>query len=133
MTSIWPASCRIAIAAVTLCLLGCAAPSDEVDVHGKVSFRGEPIEGGSIAFFPKSGRSVSASLSSAGEYSAALKPGDYKVTVNVGAILPPGWKEGDPVPPPKVALPREYTTRVRTTLAATIAADQTEALDFALD
>jgi hypothetical protein len=53
--------------------------------------------------------------------------------VTVGAELPPGFKEGDLMPPPKVALPPEYTTLAKSTLQATVTPNQSEPIDFALE
>jgi hypothetical protein len=113
-------------------VVGCGASSDTVSVSGNVSYRGEPLPGGAITFFPAAGRPVTAPISDDGEYSAELPPGEYVVVVNVSTELPPGYQEGDPLPPPKVVLPPEYTTRVRSTLKATVTADLDEAVDFAL-
>jgi hypothetical protein len=67
-----------------------------------------------------------------GEYSTELTPGDYVATVTVGIEYPPGFKEGDPIPKPKIALPDEYTSRVKSTLKATVKEGQTEPIDFDL-
>jgi hypothetical protein len=67
-----------------------------------------------------------------GEYETALTPGEYVAVVDVGAELPPGFKEGDPVPPPKVVLPQQYTVRMKSPLKATVAADQKVPINFDL-
>ena len=83
-------------------------------------------------FFPVKGRPISAALMPEGEYSVELPPGDYEIVVSVGYELPPGWKEGDPIPPQKVVLPAQYTTRAKTKLKATVAPGQEEPIDFVL-
>ncbi|MCI0748493.1 MAG: hypothetical protein L0Y58_24055 [Verrucomicrobia subdivision 3 bacterium] len=114
-------------------VVGCAKSSDTVAVGGKVSYRGEPLVNGAVTFFPAMGRPVSAPTTPEGEYTAQLAPGEYDVVVNVGAELPPGFKEGDPLPPPKIVLPPEYTIRARSTLKATVTAADQEPIDFALE
>jgi hypothetical protein len=99
---------------------GCRESSNEVAVQGRVTYRGAPLGKGSLTFFPSKGRPASAPLSEEGEYELELPPGQYSVTVNVGTDLPPGFKEGDPVPPPTIVLPPEYTSRARSKLTATV-------------
>src|SRR5687767_11509641 len=111
---------------------GCGESSNEVSVEGKVTYRGEPLDKGSVMFFPSTGRPAAAALSEGGEYSLELLPGLYTVTVNVGPDLPPGFREGDPVPPPKIVLPPEYTSLVRSRLTATVSDDSDEPIDFDL-
>jgi hypothetical protein len=110
---------------------GCGNSADGVSVNGTVTYRGQPFSNASITFYPATGRPVSAAITE-GQYSAQLQPGDYKVTVSLGVNLPPGWKEGDPVPPREIVLPERYTSVLHTQLAATVAADQSEPIDFAL-
>ncbi len=97
-------------------ITGCGKSIGDVSVHGLVSYRGEPLSSASLTFFPESGRPITAPISDQGEYDLKLLPGNYSVIVNVGAPLPPGFKEGDPVPPPKIVLPPQYTTQVKTPL-----------------
>jgi hypothetical protein len=54
------------------------------------------------------------------------------VTVTVGPEVPPGYKEGDPLPPPAIELPARYTSRLRTELTAIISESQSEPVDFDL-
>jgi hypothetical protein len=55
------------------------------------------------------------------------------VAVNYTEPLPAGYKEGDPIPRPKLVLPPEYSTRARSKLTATVAADQSAPIDFKLE
>jgi hypothetical protein len=123
----------IAFAILATISAGCSAESPTVSVHGKVSFRGEPITSGVVTFFPVAGRPTSAPLDSDAMYRVELPPGEYTVVVNVGAEVPPGYKEGDPLPPPKLILPPEYTTRAKSKLTASVKEGQTEPINFALD
>jgi hypothetical protein len=111
---------------------GCGEVSNEVSVSGHVTYRGKPLPGGSITFFPASGRPVMSVISDDGTYSAEMPPGDYVVALGVSTDLPPGFKEGDPIPPPKVDLPHHYTSRVRSSLSASVTEDTDEPINFEL-
>jgi hypothetical protein len=103
-----------------------------VPVSGTVSYRGQTFSNASITFYPASGRPVSAAIAE-GEYSAVLKPGEYQVTVSLGVNLPPGWKEGDPIPPRDIVLPERYSSVLHTQLSANVSDDQSEPIDFKLE
>jgi hypothetical protein len=121
------------LSAVVLSAAGCGGSSETVSVSGQVSYQGEPVPGGAITFFPAAGRPVIAAISDGGEYSAELRPhGEYVVVVNVGTDLPPGYQEGDPLPPPKIVLPPMYTTRVKSDLRAVVAEGSAQTIDFQL-
>jgi hypothetical protein len=111
---------------------GCGEQSAGVSVQGRVTYRGEPLPSGAITFFPATGRPTSAAISPDGDYTIELPPGDYVVVVNVGADLPTGFKEGDPIPPPKIVLPPEYTTRTRSSLKATVSEADQQPINFEL-
>jgi hypothetical protein len=111
---------------------GCADSSDAGSVHGRVTFRGQPLPNGSVTFFPTSGRPINAPLGADGAYIAQLPPGEYVVTVSYSEPLPPGFKEGDPTPRPKFVLPPEYTTRASSKLMATVSEDSDEPISFEL-
>jgi hypothetical protein len=110
---------------------GCTKSAGTVSVHGHVSYRGEPLAASSVTFFPAKGRPVTAPAPQ-GEYTAELAPGDYTAIVAVGIEYPKGFKEGDPLPKPKVLLPDAYTSRANSTLKATIKSGQDQPIDFDL-
>ena len=114
-----------------LLISGCGSSDEGVWVNGTVTYRGKPFSNASITFYPATGRPIGASISD-GKYSVQLPPGQYKVTVSLGVNLPPGWKEGDPVPPREITLPNQYTSVSRTQLSATVTENQQEPIDFAL-
>lgn len=125
---------RVALAAMLMTSTpGCREETSGVSVHGHVSYRQQPIENGTLTFFPAVGRPIHASLASGGKYTVDLEPGDYRVVVNISAELPEGWKEGDPVPPPKILLPAEYTTRAASTLQVTVVEGHPDPIDFNLE
>ena len=122
-----------ALALVVIGAAGCGGSSPRVPIHGHLSYRGEAINSGTLTFFPASGRPISTILSSDGEYTSRLPPGEYRVTITVGVDVPAGWEEGDPLPPPKFVLPAQYTTRAKTSLKLTVAENQPGPIDFVLE
>jgi hypothetical protein len=126
-------SVQFCFLSTTILLSGCREPSDTVSVTGKVTYRGQPLTNGAVMFFPPTGRPSAVALSEDGSYSADLPPGEYTVTINVVTELPPGYREGDPLPPPKIVLPPEYTTQAKSTLKATVSEENQQPIDFKLD
>jgi len=128
-------SCPVLLVAVLISLTvganGCKKSGGAVNVHGHISYRGQPLAASAVTFFPTTGRPVTAPAPK-GEYSVELVPGDYVATVNVGIERPPGFKEGDPDPKPAVVLADEYTARPKSTLKATVKPGQSEPIDFDL-
>jgi hypothetical protein len=110
--------------------IGCGGESDVTMLSGRVLHEGEPLSNASLMFYPAAGRPMIAPLTE-GDYSVELPPGEYRVTVNLGAELPPGWKEGDPVPPTTRKLPRQFSSRLDTPLTAAVSAEsEGQTLDF---
>jgi hypothetical protein len=127
----WP-TIGVTVLMLVASLGGCGkSTSGGVSVHGKVSFRGTPLDKAALTFFPTSGRPIGASVAG-GEYETELMPGEYVAVVDVAAELPPGFREGDPVPPPKVVLPDLYTSRAKSPLKAVVTAGQDAPIDFDL-
>lgn len=112
--------------------IGCGGESNVTSLSGRVLYEGEPLSNASLMFYPGEGRPMIAPLSDGGYgYSVELAPGEYRVTVNLGAELPPGWKEGDPVPPTTRKLPRQFSSRLDTPLTATVSAEgEGQTIDF---
>ena len=111
---------------------GCGNSENTVKVRGHASYRREALANGTVTFFPVSGRPVVAALSGEGEYTAEVTPGEYVVAIMIGATIPEGYKEGDPIPPPKIVLPPEYTERAKSTLKASVKSGQVEPINFEL-
>src|SRR5262245_3334162 len=122
-------SCLLA-ALVAMCTTGCGSSTNTVKVRGHAAYRGESLTNGTVTFFPASGRPMIAPLSEEGDYTAELAPGEYEVVMMIGTKPPEGYKEGDPLPPPKITLPDEYTIRAKSKLKASVAPGQSEAIDF---
>lgn len=126
-------ACRVlCLSTLMIAFGGCSEPSSSQVVTGQVSYKGQPLTSGALAFYPTEGRPVQTTIRSDGGYEAELPPGEYQVTVIVGVDLPPGWKEGDPLPPVSVKLPAAYGSRVRTPLKASVAEGQSDPIDFTL-
>ena len=112
--------------------VGCGGESSVTSLSGRILYEGEPLSNASLMFYPGEGRPVIAPLSDGG-YSVELPPGEYRVTVNLGAELPPGWQEGDPVPPTTRKLPNQFASRLDTPLTATVGAEgEGQTLDFSV-
>ena len=105
--------------------------SGKVGVHGHVSYKGKPLEHATLNFYPERGRMETAEVKD-GEYSTDLTPGEYAVVVLIGANVPQGYKEGDPLPKPAFVLPDQYTSRAKSTLKCTVAEGKKEPIDFDL-
>lgn len=125
------AICLAAAIAVLGSSGGCKRSASTESVSGKLTFRSEPLANAVITFYPPVGRAVPASVNQ-GEYAAELAPGEYVVTLTLAPQFPPGFKEGDPLPPPKVILPPEYTERSKSSLKATVAPGQSDPINFDL-
>jgi hypothetical protein len=110
---------------------GCQKSNGTVAVKGHVSYKGAPLNSGTLTFYPTTGRTTGAAISG-GNYTSELAPGDYAVTVSVAQELPPGFKETDTPPPIKFVLPETYTSRAKSTLKASVQRAQSEPIDFDL-
>lgn len=129
----WYASAsRFVLLSIAVTSTGCGAKSEDVSISGNVSYAGQPISNGAVTFYPAKGRPIVVATDESGVYSAMLNPGEYQVTLATSVKLPPGWKEGDPVPKQDSIVPAEFSTRARTPLKATVSASQSEPIDFVL-
>jgi hypothetical protein len=115
-------------------VLGCGSAEDKSTLSGRVTHRGRPLPNASLMFHPEQGHPIGTGTDAEGAYTAEVPPGEYRVTVNVGIEVPPGWKEGDPEPPPpKIVLPPVYTQRAKTELHISVATDgEPQTADFGL-
>ncbi|MCA9229311.1 MAG: hypothetical protein KDA57_01560 [Planctomycetales bacterium] len=102
-------------------LAGCGASDSQSAVRGKVSFRGEVLDRGSLRFFGSEGRPVGSVIGEDGAYEVELPPGQYQVSVS----LPPQGAAGvldaeTPPPPDPNALPDRYTRAQTSGLSVTV-------------
>jgi hypothetical protein len=109
---------------------GCSSDSGRYGVQGKVTFKGQPVEEGTITFEdPATGQVNSSPLAAGGAYSMELPAGDFKVSVapplvevKSGADTPP-----DLVPKSVANIPKKYWVQEKSGLSAKVAK---EALEF---
>lgn len=125
-------ACRLSIVFLLGLLAGCGDAPAGLPIHGQVTYQDQPVPGGTLTFYPSTGRSVATVVSPQGEYDCQLETGEYRVTLVLGVTLPTGWKEGDPIPTVKLNLPRQYSSRLNTPLTATVTEGMTEPIDFPL-
>jgi hypothetical protein len=117
--------CWLFIAAAGLsAATGCGGGDDATTVSGTVIVAGQTMGEGALNFFPVGGdRPIGTPVSADGTYSQSLPPGDYSVVVVTSTMPPEGWKEGDPLPPPKVKVPQKYAQPRSTPLKLAVGAD----------
>jgi len=99
-------------------LVGCGKtdPFARQPVKGTITWKGKPIQFGTITLEPASGQKTGATASIAnGAFSipreAGPSPGAYAVWIHAfdrGADPPPGTAPGEEGPPPKEILPEKY-------------------------
>jgi hypothetical protein len=128
----------IGICSLMLLIAGCADgrdPHGRQAIHGVVTFRGQPLDQGSIRFQSPDPNGLSAgALIQNGKYQIpreqGLPAGTYTVHLSSLEPTPPltGAPGENPAPPAKERLPEEYN--VKTRLKAEIKPDQTPKFDF---
>jgi hypothetical protein len=128
-------ACPLAVLFSLLLVAGCGESEGTTSVTGQVTYKGAPLPMGVINFFPASGaRPIGHPLASDGKYEAKLPAGDYTVVVlTSNPPVPPGWKEGDPVPKPPVQIPPKYGHAKNTPLKITVPEGRSFAQDFKLE
>lgn len=120
MNSIRPSTSPLLLASA-LMLVGCSTSEPMAEVSGVVTVGTTAVDSCSVQFHPEGGgRPVSTSTEQGGQYRLSLPPGSYKVVVRNSYQPPAGWKEGDPLPEPKVVIPQAYTQPNTTKLQITI-------------
>lgn len=121
--------------ALLLLVSGCGSKEGGNQVTGQVTYKGEPVPMGVVNFFPTAGgQPIGASLTSEGKYSLELPAGDYKVVViTSNPPVPPGWKDGDPLPQPPVKVPQRYGLPETSPLSTTIPEGRSFEQDFPLE
>ena len=90
------------VGAAVMLVAGCGSGEKEIDISGKVTFKGEPVTEGQVQFIEdRTGRGTQVDLDGNGMYKATLFPGDYKVAVTPPYIVDessgmpnPSWRLG---------------------------------------
>lgn len=102
--------------------LGCAPKDETTEITGHVSYKGKPVAGGVVNFYPQAGgRPIAGIIDDQGRFQTNLAGGDYAVSVQSSTNLPEGFKEGDPLPPPDPnAVPIKYSLQKKSGLKASI-------------
>ena len=133
-----PMILRISILKVVLlvgvsALAGCSAGSDATAVSGKITVNGTPLSRGVINFQLAGRRPLGGGIGSDGSYSVELPPGEYQVRIDAPPELPPGYKEGDPLP--KLGprhVPEKYASFNSSGLTATVTDERSQTINFDL-
>jgi hypothetical protein len=134
---------RLAGALTVFWLMGCGSgvpeapkPSKLVDVNGKITMNGEPLEGAIVIFTPSgaggfvghgftdSSGKYAAETRSGQNVDAGLAPGSYRVMVS-RFLKPDGTPPSDPSEPPansgaRESLPMEYSSPNNSKLRAVV-------------
>src|SRR5262249_12614414 len=109
------------LALAALCA-GCGDPTGGREaISGDISFKGQPLDQGTIQFIPSEGQDTTAGgLIQQGKYTVekakGLKPGKYQVVISSGdpkEHAPPGELPGAPFPVAKERIPREYNSETK--------------------
>lgn len=115
-------------------LLGCSDAPQPTSVRGTVTYQGNRLDHGSVRFFGADGRPIGSVIQENGFYQIELLPGKYQVSVSSPPKLPPGYKEGDPPPPPEPNMvPAKYSQPKLSRLSTTVGSETpTQTYDIAL-
>ena len=113
---------------------GCGEALPTMSLSGTVSYRGEPLDHGSLRFFGADGRPIGCVIQENGSYEIDLLPGEYQVSVSSPPKLPSDHPEGAPPPRDSRALPARYTQPNSSGLSAIVGAESPEqTYDIALE
>ena len=125
--------CRSGFALVALAALSGCGGGDASSLTGAVTIKGAPVTTGIIGFRKEGAPLAGGPIGADGTYSVSLPPGEYKVRIDAPAPLPPGWKEGQPLPPATARLvPESYANFDTSGLTATVTGESSQKIDFAL-
>ena len=121
-------------------LLGCEARGPQrFPVSGRILFKNEPLEHGSIQFLTTSGPPgpASGAVIKDGRYTIpreqGLEPGVYRVVISSTVEvkkLPPGWTGS---PPTEERLPSAYSSATKGTITIEVTPDGSHEFDFSIE
>jgi len=115
----------------------CSSGPDKGEVHGKVTFKGNPVKEGRVTFLNTSqGGASEAQISSNGTYAVAggVAIGEYVVEITPLVQIvdtDPGKSPPAPVEKPAPDIPHKYRQQGKTPLRASVKAGKNE-IDFDL-
>lgn len=113
--------------------LGCSGGESTSMVSGTVTVDTKPVGPCAVSFYPAgSSRPLATMTQGEGQYQIPLPQGEYKIVVQTSAQLPAGWKEGDPLPAPPVAVPTAYAEPVTSPLNLSVTTSEPITHDLAL-
>lgn len=112
-------------------LSGCSGGGAS-SLSGAVTVKGVPVTAGVIGFRKEGAPMAGGPIGADGSYSVTLPPGEYKVRIDAPAPLPPGWKEGQPLPNLPRLVPESYANFDTSGLTATVTGESSQKVDFAL-
>jgi len=140
-----------AIVAMVLVIVGCTRGSgvQTVPVSGKVTYKGQPVEGATISFMPEGETRPATAISGpGGAYrlmtldAAGAMPGHYTVVIRKSDIPTESTKavsmeealklNSRPPPQPKELLPAKYADAARSPLKFEVKAGQKNTADLQL-
>jgi hypothetical protein len=108
-------------------------------VEGHVTYKGKPLEAGTIQFHPEKGKPIIVKLQADGVYKTADVPiGEFRVTVETESVNPANLKDGDkkdaarPDPAKYVSIPKKYAKPETSGLTAEVKKGK-QALDIDLN
>lgn len=120
----------VAAGAVVVALAGCSR-DPRVECAGTVTFAGEPVEEGSIGFFPLAGGSRSeGAVITAGRYRARVLPGRHRVEIRASRAMTDFKGPSDLGPPRQDYIPEQFNAQ--STLEVDVAAPGPNDLPFDL-
>jgi hypothetical protein len=131
----FPGRSNVAVAlmgAAVLLAAGCGSAEKPIDISGKVTFQGEPVNEGSVQLIDdRTGRGAEVELGPDGTYKAILFPGEYKVVVTPPYMV--DTSSGMPNPYYKKVrnIPKKYHSSETSGLTAVVSPEKTTH-DFAL-
>ncbi len=124
----------LVLLACTLAVGGCFRPQ-RLEVAGRVTLDGQPLEEGTIEFLPADGAGPTAGgLVTGGQYRLPIAPGDKRVKIQGYRVIGEERHLGDPLSPlmpvREAIVPTRYNAE--STLSATVDRDHSS-FDFALE
>jgi hypothetical protein len=121
-----PPAAAALVGAVVLLAVGCGGGERQLDVSGKVTFKGEPVTEGDIQFIDdRTGRGAQVKLGPDGTYQASLFPGEYKVAITPPYIVDESSGMPNPYYKKVKNVPKNYHSTDTSGLTAAVSSDKT--------